>query len=222
MLCAGLLTPHERPDRRSPSRTSYMAHHGAAALFLNHKTHKEHAPMMKRVFVYFVSVVVIRNLRTLYQSFSCDLLRVLRASVVKNPDYRRYAPSILPLHKLSQNHSHFRGSTNIGARNACAHAVSKFSTIHRHTTYANRSPNNQNPIIENPREPRAFWDTIPRLTSKTHPHRPFSPTDDPPWWKLTNARRINIRGDRLANFNSGQTFTFQLYRSLTRSSALVL
>jgi hypothetical protein len=123
--------------------------------------------MKKPVFVYFVSFVVIRNLRTLYKSYLRDLLRVLRASVVKNPDYRRYATSILRLHKVSQNHSHSRGSTNIGAQNAFSPCAYALSTIHRHTAYANASPDDQIPIIEKLRASCCFWHSVARATSKT-------------------------------------------------------
>ena len=129
MLCAGLLTPHRRLDRRSPSAPGAPAN--------------------------------ARRIHSLH-------------SVIGN----RCHPSN---HKLSQNHSHSRGSTNIGAHNACAHAVSKFSTIHRHTTCANRSPHDQIPIIENTRESCCFWHSVARATSKTRPRRSVSPIEDPPW-----------------------------------------
>src|SRR5262245_61004595 len=113
----------------------------------------------------FESFVVNWTLRTLDKSYSRDLLR---ASVVKNPHDRQYA-AILQLPKMSHNHSHSCGSTNIGAQNAFSPRASEFSTTSPHTTCANRSPNTQIPIIENPRERRCFGDTIPQLASKTRP-----------------------------------------------------
>jgi hypothetical protein len=79
--------------------------------------------------------------------------------------------------KLSHNHSHSRRSTNIGARNAFSPYAYELSTIHRHTSYANWSPENQIPIIDNPRERRAFWDTIPTRASNTRklPTAPSTP-----------------------------------------------
>src|SRR5262245_17354747 len=149
--------------------------------------------MKNLAFVYFVPFVVNRNLRALDKSYFRDLLRALRASVVKNPHDRQYA-AIFQLPKLSHNHSHSRGSTNIGAQNTFSPRASEFSTIHRHTTYANRSPDTQIPIIENPRERCAFWDTIAKVMSKTRPRSSVSPIEDPPWRKLTGARRINGDG----------------------------
>jgi hypothetical protein len=93
------------------------------------------------------------------------LLSALRAFVVY--EYGAVIRCHPSNHKLSLNHSHFRRSANIGAHNACAHAAFEFSTIHRHTTYANRSPDDQIPISKNPRESCCFWHSVARAPSKT-------------------------------------------------------